>query len=123
VGESLYQLYDVASKALEVINMQVQYLDFEVEFRNDLNMLAKDILALEEDKQVKDPKSRNKLQKLVKGTIQHKQTRTLLWREWSQLDWKRQDIDDNDERFPCPLAATRFDLSRDLSQDLVRIKV
>jgi hypothetical protein len=123
VGESLYQLYDVARKALEVIDGQVQYHDFEVEFRNELNMLAKAILALEEDEQVKDPGSRNELHKLVKWKMQHKQARPLVWHEWSQLDWKRQDIDDNDERFPCQLATTRFDLSRDLGHDLVGIKV
>jgi hypothetical protein len=103
----------------------VQYFDFEVEFRNELNMLADSLLALEDDQEGDgEPRnSRDKFQSLVSGTIQRKEARTPIWGEWSHLDWKKKEDVDNNERFPCPLAATRFNLSRDLSKDLARTKV
>jgi hypothetical protein len=119
-SETLSLVFVLARKSLPVIIHQVQYFDFEVEFRNELNVLSASLLAIEID-EGEENVARRKFQSLFNSTIQRKDARTPIWREWGQLDWKK-DLDD-DERFPCPLAASRFSISSDLGRFLALTKV
>jgi hypothetical protein len=116
-------LYTVARKALKVVALQVAYRDFDLEFKIELNLLAAELLALTAGDCEEKDNSTIKFQRFVKGTLPRLEGRPLVWKDWSQLDWKKEEDAESDERFPCPLAFARFNISKELNKDLAVLKV